>query len=140
MRQRAHAAYDASNFDRSHEPIADSLGPERLPATTRTAIRAAKRWLERHGYTDETNVIIAEEPQMAARLSVWLDARASCEKPLGDWATAPIGDVLNAASRLGPFSIQGNIVVNCYNIELLFEDGSTLIIRDVLTAQIDEPE
>jgi hypothetical protein len=77
---------------------------------------------------------------MAARLRVWLGARAKADEPLGEWATAPVGEVLDAASRLGPFSIQGNIALNCYHIEFLFEDGSTFILRDVLVPQIDEQE
>jgi hypothetical protein len=140
MKQRAYAAFAAATFDRSLEPIADSLGAERLPATTRAAIRAAKRWLGLHGYIEETNVIIAEEPQMARRLHAWLEARAEADERLSDWVMAPAGEVLDAASRLGRFSIQGNFAVSCYNIALLFEDGSTLILRDVSTAQIGEPE
>jgi hypothetical protein len=119
---------DACRFDRSREPIADAVGADKLPTTPAAAALAAKRWLKKHGYNVETKVTIAERPQMAARLSAWFHARDDDNGPFDGWEFAPIGDLLTAAYRIGPFSFEGNTTADSYNVELLFEDGSAFIV------------
>jgi hypothetical protein len=117
-------------FDRSREPIAMS---ENRSRSIEGANRAARRWLKTHGHHDETNTVIAEQPKMSARLDAWIE-----NTHFRDWGIAPIGDLLAAASRIGSFSIEGNVAAGSYNIDLLFEDGSAYLLGDYICAQSAE--